>query len=348
MYKRVVQAAIMFGLLSVPTFASADGGLLGNTLNKSSNLIETVTDGVTDSVSGVQITEKIAETEELIQPVRKVVNTLDETTEKLTETVKSEKPIVDLNVSSNPSIGVNLGVVEAEVSKTPTVKVDTSIVKVEVDDTVKIEADLLEANTQELNKKHPQVSVKTPIIDVETIRTEQSTPNTNSDLPKTANAPSLVEPDNVAQKKEIVIPEIEQPIQHEQPILMDEPEIGFESEDLQKSYLGEVVTKPLDTAPKRRDVKNKKEKRPESFPKIPSEDYNQLKVVPTFQSGPSTPTQTGGSGGPMPFATMNEMEMGFGSRGASFPTMTRLLYDQWLNAPPFQPPRQSLFSISSI
>ncbi|MDI2586487.1 hypothetical protein OR571_04905 [Psychrobacillus sp. NEAU-3TGS] len=343
MYKRVVQAAIMFGILSVPTFASADGGLLRNTLNKSSNLIETVT----DSVSEVQLTEKVAETEELIQPVRKVVNTLDETTEKLTETVKSEKPIVDLNVSSNPSIGVNLGVVESEVSKTPTVKVDTSIVKVEVDDTAKIEADLLEAHTQELNKKHPQVSVKTPIIDVETIRTEQSTPNTNSDLPKTATALSLLEPDNVAQKKEIVIPEIEQPIQHEQPILMDEPEIGFESEDLQKSYLGEVVTKPLDTAPKR-DIKKKKEKRPESFPKIPSEDYNQLKVVPTFQSGPSTPTQTGGSGGPMPFATMNEMAMAFESRGAIFPTMTRLLYDQWLNAPPFQPPRQSLFSISSI
>ncbi|MFJ5770208.1 hypothetical protein [Psychrobacillus sp. NPDC093180] len=347
MYKRVVQAAIMFGMLSVPTFASADGGLLGNTLNKSSNLIETVTDGVTDSVSEVQLTEKVAETEELIQPVRTVVNTLDETREKLTETVKSEKPIVDLNVSPNPSIGVNLGIVEAEVSKTPTVKVDTSIVRVEVDDTVKIEADLLEANTQELNKKHPQVSVKTPIVDVETLKTEQSTPNTNSDLPKTATAPSLVEQDNVAQKKETVIPEIEQPIQHEQPILVDEPGTGFESEDLQKSYLDTVITKPMDTTSKQ-EIKKKKEKRPETFPKIPSEDYNQLKVVPTFQSGPSTPTQTGGSGGPMSFATMNEMEMVFESRGANFPTMTRLLYDQWLNAPPFQPPRQSLFSISSI
>lgn len=344
----------MLGMLSVPIFASADVGLLGKALNKSSNLIETVTDGVTDTVSEVPVTDKVAGTEELIQPVRKVVNTVEDTTDKLVDTMKTEKPIVNVNVSSNPSFGVDIGVVEGEVSKTPSVKVETSIVKAEVDNSVKLEVDVLKVNTQETKDKLPQIVVRTPIVNVETTKTKQSTPNTNPD-PKTDTEPSSasvkqtpVESESAAQTKETDIPEIEQPIQHDQSLLVDEPKSGFESlENHQRSSKIEAQTKLTDSALKG-DIEMKEEKQSESLSKIPTNEYDQLKVVPTFQSGPSTPTKTAGSGGSLPLAAMNEMEMAIENRGGIFPTMTRLLYDQWLNAPPSQPPRQSLFSISSI
>jgi hypothetical protein len=320
----MMQIAVLFGVLSIPTFASAEGGLLGSALNQPTEIVETVTEEVATTTSQMEEALPI-ETDQVesIQSVIKSVESVNKTTQKVTATMLSEEPILEVNISEAPSIKVNTGVVEAEVSKAPKVKV-------EVADPVKVET---------VVESEPKILVQTPVLKVD-----------NPKPAETATEKEVIETPTV--KVEIAEPPVVKAKQVTNPIQANDkvkpqsspsPIIG----DVQEEMVIEQGS--IDIVA---EVEPKTEK-PNKAITIPlpmkePTNFEQVKVTPTFQSGPSTQTNSGATTGVATVAMLNGIEMTTQSGTLAYLRKTRLFFDQWLNAPPSQPPQHSLFMISSI
>ncbi|MCZ8538227.1 hypothetical protein M9R32_13605 [Paenisporosarcina quisquiliarum] len=333
MQKRMMQIAVLFGVLSFPSFASADGGLLGSTLSQPTEIVNTVTDEVANTTSQVEKALPIkTEQEESLQPVTEIVNNVTETTQKVTKAVKSEEPIVEVKDSTSPSVKVNTGVVEAKVSQTPKVKVDTSIAKVEVADTVKVDTEVVQAEVE----RDPQISVKTPVVDVESSVPTQSTDKEIrvTPVPETEVTELPVEklkqevPLVMKNKKEIVKPDISKQL-----IIDEEQDDALNETSRNERSLNVETDKPKNALP---------------IPmKVPI-NYEQVQATPTFQSGPSTLSNSSLTMGSMTFAVLDGYDVSNQNGTMAYFGKTRLFFDQWLNAPPSQPPQQSPLKISRI
>lgn len=327
----MMQIAVLFGVLSIPTFASAEGGLLESTLNQPVQIVETVTEEVANTTSQVEEALPI-ETDQVesIQSVTKIVKSVNKTTQKVTGTVASEEPILEVNVSITPSIKVNAGLIETEVSETPKVKVDTAIVKVDVEDPVKVETEV---------EREPQITIQTPAVKVDSQK-----------LTKTAAEMEVIETPTV--EVEITEPpavkakQVTNPIQANDKVKPQSspPSIIVEVQE-------EVVIEqgPIDIVAA---VEPKTEKPNKAIavplPMKEPKNFEQLKVTPTFQSGPSTQTNSGATTAVVTMAVLNRMDMATQIGTLAYLKKTRIFFDQWLNAPPSQPPQHSLFTISSI
>lgn len=330
----MMQIAVLFGVLSIPSFASADGGLLGSTLSQPTEIVNTVTEEVANTTSQVEKALPIkTEQEESLQPVTAIVKNVTETTQKVTKAVESEEPIVEVKVSTSPSVKVNAGVVEAEVSKTPKVKVDTSIAKVEVADTVKVDTEVVQAEVE----REPQISVKTPVVDVESSVPTQSTTDKEirvTPVPETEVTELPVEkmkqevPPVIKSKNEIVKPDISKQliIDEEQGDVLNETSLNERSLNVETDKPKNALPLPM---------------------KVPI-NYEQVQATPTFQSGPSTLSNSSLTMGSMTFAVLDGYDVSNPNGTMAYFGKTRLFFDQWLNAPPSQPPQHSLFKISRI
>jgi len=328
----MMQIAVLFGVLTIPTFASANGGLLGSALNQPAEIVETVTDEVANTTSQVEEVLPTIETDQIepIHSVTKVVESINKTAEKVTTTVTDEEPVLEVNISEVPSIKVNTSVVEAEVSNTPKVNVNTPVVKVEVADTVEVDTEV---------ESEPEIVVQTPVVKV-----ESSTPSETTTEKEVMETPII----NV----EITEPRVESGKQGAKPIQSIEkvkpqsspsPIIGNVQEEMvieqgSIDIVAEVESK-MET-PKQAIAIPLPTKEPTNF--------EQVKVTPTFQSGPSTQTNSGSTTGVATVATLNGMDITTQSGTLPYIGKTRLFFDQWLNAPPSQPPQETPFTISSI
>lgn len=328
----MMQIAMLFGVLSIPSFASADGGLLGSTLSKSTEVVNTVTEEVASTTSQVEEAMPIeAEQEESIQPVTAIVETVTETTQDVVKAVESEKPIVEVKVSTSPSVKVNTGVVEAEVSQTPKVKVDTNIAKVEVADTVKVDTEVVQAEV----KRDPQITVQTPVVDVESsVPTQSTTEKEILDTPVSEN--------------EVTEPPVDQLKQEVPPVKTNEIE---KPDNLRQLIIGESQDEALNETSRTERSSNVETDKPKNVLPIPMKmptNYEQVQVTPTFQSGPSTLSNSSLSTGSMMFAMLEGYDVTNQNGTMAYIGKTRLFFDQWLNAPPSQPPQHSLLKISRI
>jgi hypothetical protein len=328
----MMQITVLFGVLSFPSFASADGGLLGSTLSQPTEIVNTVTDEVANTTSEVEIALPIkTEQEESLHPVTAIVKNVTETTQKVTKAVESEEPIVEVKVSTSPSVKVNTGVVEAEVSKTPKVKVDTSIAKVEVADTVKVDTEVVQAEVE----RDPQISVKTPVVDVESSGPTQST--TDKEIRVTLVPETEVTELPVEKLKQEVPPvmknEIVKPNISKQLIIDEEQDDALNETSRNERSLNVETDKPKNALP---------------IPMQVPINYEQVQATPTFQSGPSTLSNSSLTMGSMTFAVLDGYDVSSQNGTMAYFGKTRLFFDQWLNAPPSQPPQYSLFKISRI
>jgi hypothetical protein len=326
-----MQIAVLFGVLSIPSFASADGGLLGSVLNQPEEIVETVTEEVANTSSQVEEALPI-ETDQIepIQSVTNVVESVNNSTKKVTATVASEEPILEVNISEAPSIKVNTNVVETEVSNTPKVKVDTPIVKVEVADTVEVNTEV---------ESEPEISVQTPVVKVESPAPSETT--TEKEVIETPNV-----------DVEIAEPPVERVKQGTNPIQVNEKVKPQSSRTLE---IGEVQDEVV-IGKERIDfvaAVEPKTDEPNNASSIPlpmnePTNFEQVKVTPTFQSGPSTQQNSGATTGVATVAMLNRIDITTQSGTLSYLGKTRLFFNQWLNAPPSQPPQHSLFMISRI
>lgn len=318
----MMQIAVLFGVLSIPTFASAEGGLLGSALNQPTEIVETVTEEVANTTSKVEEALPI-ETDQVdsIPSVTKIVESVNKTTQKVTATVASEKPILEVNISETPSIKVNTGVVEAEVSKAP---------KVKVADPVKVET---------VVESEPKISVQTPVLKVDNPKPAESA--TEKEVIETLTVKvEIAEPPVVKAKK------VTNPIKANdkvKPQSSPSPIIGGVQEEMV------IEQGSIDIVA---EVEPKMEKPNQAIaiplPMKEPTNFEQVKVTPTFQSGPSTQTNAGATTGVASIAVLNRIDMTTQSGTLAYFGKTRLFFDQWLNAPPSQPPQHTPFTISSI
>jgi len=337
-YKRMIQLAVLFGVLSIPTFASAEGGLLGSVIKQPSDIVNTVTEEVTDTTTQVEEVLPIETDQgESIKPVTKIVETVNETTQKVTETVTEDQPIVEVNVTKEPSIKVNASVIKAEVSKTPKVKVDTPIAEVNVSDTVKVDvADTVKSEA-----------------DAEDVQVEVSIPQTSKKLPVGADKAESSEPSTTVNEMPATdIPEVivEEQLEDALPIQV---EVKVKPESMPQPVIGETIQE-AEVTPQSTENSLEVESSndvagnivPISIPMREPTKYEQLKVIPTFQSSPSTPTGPSGAVGALTIALLDNQILTEPNETLAFHGMSRTFFDQWLNAPPSQPPQKTPFTIS--
>lgn len=137
MQKRIWQTVILFGVLSIPSFASAEGGLLKNTLTNTTDIVGTTTNQVDETTTQVDDILPV----ETNEPVAALVETVNETTQSVTKTVTDEKPLVEVELSDKPTIKVNTPLIESEVSTKPVVKVETPIAEINVTEPVQVDVE---------------------------------------------------------------------------------------------------------------------------------------------------------------------------------------------------------------
>lgn len=338
-HKKMIQLAVLFGVLSIPTFASADGGLLGSVIKQPSDIVKTVTEGVEETTSQVEEMQPIKTDQgESIKPVTKIVETVDETTQKVTETVNDNQPIVEVNVSKEPSIKVNAGIIETEVSETPKVKADTPILEVNVSDKVKVDAAetvVVEADAEDVQVEDttPKTSEELPVGAVET------EPSTTGNEPPATDTPEVPVVEIPEMEKQDTLPI--QVIDKVKPESLAQPVIGATSQEAEVTPQSTENSFEVESS---NDVTGNIG--PISIPMKEPTKYEQLKVIPTFQSGPSTPTGPSGAVGALTIALLDNQILSEPNETLAFHGMSRTFFDQWLNAPPSQPPQKTPFTIS--
>lgn len=302
MQKRIWQTVILFGVLSIPSFASAEGGLLKNTLTTTTDIVEATTNQVVETPSKVEEVLPV----ETNEPVSTLVETVNETTKSVTKTVTDEKPLVEVKLSEKPTIKVNANVIEAEVSTKPVVKVETPVAEINVTEPV-------------------QVDVETNIIPTD-LKVEEVEPikETSSTVIEKAVGSDVVET-----KKSTIV----------------EPNVKPESVNI----FEEAETEGIQLSSK--DTKLEEFNLQNELPVIPfrgMENMEQIKVIPTIPSGPSTQNSPSSANVGITLGIFNTFEVDQLYKTFSYFGKERLFFDQWLNAPPSQPPQSSLFTISRI
>ena len=302
MQKRIWQTVILFGVLSIPSLASAEGGLLKNTLTTTTDIVETTTNQVVETPSKVEEVLPV----ETNEPVSTLVETVNETTKSVTKTVTDEKPLVEVKLSEKPTIKVNANVIEAEVSTKPVVKVETPVAEINVIEPV-------------------QVDVETNIIPTD-VKVEEVEPikETSSTVIEKAVGSDVVET-----KKSTIV----------------EPNVKPESVNI----FEEAETEGIQFSSK--DTKLEEFNLQNELPVIPfrgMENMEQIKVIPTIPSGPSTQNSPSSANVGITLGIFNTFEVEQLYKTFSYFGKERLFFDQWLNAPPSQPPQSSLFTISRI
>jgi len=299
--KRIWQTVILFGVLSIPSFASAEGGLLKNTLTTTTDIVETTTNQVVETTSKVDEVLPV----ETNEPVSALVETVNETTQSVTKNVTDEKPLVEVKLSEKPSIKVNANVIEAEVSTKPVLKVETPVSEIKVTEPVQVDVETKNIPTDQKNEE------------VEPIKETSSTvieKAVGSDVVETN--PTIVEPKVKPESVDI-----------------------FEETETEGIQLSSEDTKTEEF-----DLQNE-------LPFVPfrgMENMEQIKVIPTIPSGPSTQNSPSSTNIGLTLGVFNTFEVDQSYKTFSYFGKERLFFDQWLNAPPSQPPQSSLFTISRI
>ncbi len=347
MHKRMMQIAFLFGVLSIPTFASAEGGLLEATLKEPSEVSETVTEKVANTSSQVEEASALeTDQKESIQPTTKIVETVNKTTQNITKSVVSEKPIVKANISTTPSIKVNEVEVkaEAEVLTTPKLTVDTPIAKAEASkDTVKVDAEVVKDDSgssgvhveAEIN---PQVPLIESEVDVEISNPSQSTKMEVVET-VTTKTDGMKSPDVKANQESI-----------------SSRDIGkVESERIKSLKIGEIQGKAMKDQSQSEfafegEITNVSPRSAKVvlYPIKEPTDFERLKVTPTFQPGPSTQTNAPATTSAAAIAVLNGIDVTSLNGYLAYFGKNRLFFNQWLNAPPSQPPQILSSTISRI
>ncbi|WP_394191094.1 hypothetical protein [Paenisporosarcina quisquiliarum] len=301
MQKRIWQTVILFSVLSIPTFASAEGELLKNTLTNTTDIVETATNQVVETTSKVDEVLPVEKNE----PVSALLETVNETTKSVTKTVTDEKPLVEVKLSEKPSIKVNANVIEAEVSTKPVLKVETPVSEIKVTEPVQVDVETKNIPTDQINEE------------VEPIKETSSTvieKAVGSDVVETN--PTIVEPNVKPESVDI-----------------------FEETETEGIQLSSEDTKTEEF-----DLQNE-------LPFVPfrgMENIEQIKVIPAIPSGPSTQNSPSSTNNGLTLGIFNTYEVDQSYKTFSYFGKERLFFDQWLNAPPSQPPQSSLFTISRI
>lgn len=375
MQKRLISALLFLGVLGIPTFASAEGGLLKNVTDEvnavtdevisiqpeddnlapspdeeedkpeEGNLLSSTVDSVTDTVD--QTTRTVSKTldttvSETAEPVNQTVETAVEPVSRLTG--DSAAPVTD--AVKDTTISVTNTVEKTTKTVTGTVEYTTETVTGTVDDTVKPVTDSLTDDKPlvEIDVDEPKVKVDAGIIDTEV-----------------SEKPSIqVDPGGSDETKGQK--EVEGPV--EQTRNMEEPKASKQGieETTEKStetrmskarqIEGAITVKNTgaDSSEGRQATAQPEDEKTEGpanpGPETPFKKMEPILNNPTSNSSNGYSTGASGTGqsaaaGSLQIVREQEADH-LRLERAAFNGKDHLYYDQWLNAPPSQPPQISL------
>ncbi len=353
MYKQVIQAAVFLGIIIAPTYASADGGLLSSTTkiveSVANNGTETIQSAAADKVDSSTTTqEEKNKIPVLSQTISSVTKSVSKTTKKVTQSFSDEKPLVDVkltekpsikvdagavkvDVSDQPSVKVDTGVIDANVSEKPSVKIDTGSVKVDVSDqpSVKVDTDVIDANVSE----KPSVKINSGAVKVDV--SEKHSVKINPD--RRDKSSKIQEKESTGQDVSKPIVKTEEPLPVEKSVAKD-------------IVVAQVITQPdkMDNSVEQTDsveskmILNNVETPVKSKPNFSKDHFSAVTVSQNTPSSSSTNSFNGFSSGLAVGGIIPAYQQEFVFTNAVQYDRNQNYYDQWLNAPPAQPPQKAL------
>lgn len=348
--KRFVQLVVFAAGMSIPAIVSADsGGILSpvtDLTKETTEIVERVPDKVNISTKNHSVTDEVVRptlntVTNIVKDTTRAVDKVDQTVNKVTETVKpvdqavktvtntvdsvkeavpteklkSSKPIVDVNLTEKPSIKVD--VLDQEVNVT--VPVTPEKPQVDVKLPVVSEIVTTKPEVEEVVKAKPEPApTPTPVTEP----VVENKPNTSETINETKGA--ITKKPVVVKTKEIFVKDIENPVS--------------------TITSGEVLKKSRDQKETEKPVRQKTST---DYPVTQKATQIQM-LTPSSQGGQSP---SGSSNGPMTSSStvtflaildggQNDTQLETGSRLGEG---VRHYYDQWLNAPPGQPPQSFFF-----
>ncbi|MBD1380436.1 hypothetical protein [Metabacillus arenae] len=339
MHKRVLQAILFLGILSFPAFASAEGGLLNSTEVKAEK-----DKSVMEEIKEAKSTDNDRK-EDNSNTVDKVVPTVTESlskrNDKVTNSFSDEKPRVEVNLSEEPSLEEDAGAVKANESKQPNVKVETEVGDVEASKGSSVnvnagvgEADVSRDSSVEVSEDH---SVK--------IKTGGAAARVEDHKSVHLDAGGVDDKRPVKSEEGSFKPGIEEaPVTKEKPSAeetVNNEVDGKTPVQIQKDRTN-ILTIESDGQRNGNPKAIEKNTTPVNSPPIESKDH--LVGITVSQNVPSSSTMTlNGFSSSMSmlgvvYSIYQDKILTYSVHNGK----NKIFFDQWLNAPPSQPPQGSL------
>ncbi|WP_433747235.1 hypothetical protein [Falsibacillus pallidus] len=323
MRNKLVYSLIFLGILVFPSMASAHGGLLSGVVDQTTKTVDQTLD-TADTVLNGKENEKSDDTvlnktskivDSAAKPVKSVTNTVENTVKNVVGT-KADEKLVDVDLGEKPKIKVNTGIADIEVDESPSVKIGKQSGDTSNDEaTVNVKAGPIET----------EVSTEKSSVKVEVNHSKQE------DKPSVKQHPAEKETD-AGQQEQPIAPSIK-PIE-------EKSETVSSASDVPKVKMSQG--QPL------------LEKQQEGKTPVPVPDQDRRTghyeaIVPAGGSGGTSIQTTGSSGGTgtavsPAFAVI--LGSGFDLEYRYLQPRTgksKIYYDQWLNAPPSEPPKSFFF-----
>ncbi|WP_201714903.1 hypothetical protein [Rossellomorea arthrocnemi] len=406
MQKHLIQAFLFLGVISIPTFASAEGGLLSNVTNEVNAVTDKATtsnevlsaeetsedenhsernllSGTVDSVTAAvdQTTGTVADTvdaatgtagnavdktvEHTTKPVTDIVGesaapvteTVNNTTKAVTNTVEQTTKSVTGTVDSTTKT-VTDTVEETTKSVTGTVDSTTKTVTDTVEETTKSVSDSLADDKPLLDvdlSDHPEVKINTGNVDIEVSKEPEVKVETGGLEADVSNEPSAKVEDepSVARPKENDEVEVERGDAPKEPVKQEVPVEGS-AEEAEKSSLrlseAKQVKESLRTNPaeveQKEPAKVEESEKQHELPFTPVKKMEPVLTTTTLNSTSQSSSTSGVSGQVSGSTSLwyvsDQQAVTVNFQTANMYEKNNRYYDQWLNAPPSQPPQQSL------
>ncbi|MET3729511.1 hypothetical protein ABID52_003092 [Fictibacillus halophilus] len=344
--KRFVQLVVFAAGMSIPAIVSADsGGILSpvtDLTKETTEIVESVPDKVNISAKDHSVSDEVVRptlntVTNIVKDTTRAVDRVDQTVNKVTETVK---PV-------DEAIKMVTNTVDTVKETVPTEKLKSSkpIVDVNLSEKPSIKVDVLDQEvnvTVPVTPEKPQVEVKLPVVsEIVTTKPEVEEVVKAKPEPVPSSTP-VTEP--VVENK----PVIGEKINETKDARIQKPEVVMKKEILEKETENPVSTGTSgEVLKKRRDLKESEK----PIRKKMSSDYPVTQMLTPSSQGGQTPSSA--NNGPMTSSSSSTMTflaiLDGGQNNTQLETGIRLdggvrhYYDQWLNAPPGQPPQSFFF-----
>ncbi|BCB02437.1 hypothetical protein [Bacillus sp. KH172YL63] len=341
MHKRLMQALLFLGVISIPTFASAEGGLLSTVTNEVNTVTDEATSTVDEAISAPDEerdgpSTKTTSKDEDQQKGSILTDTVDQVTGTVTNTVektaKAAGDTVNKTVQRTTEPVTKIAG-DSAAPVTDTVNNTTKAVTTTVEKTTKNVTDTVEATSKKA---------------IDTVE-ETARPVTESDgKPLTESNPTdeadtvIVEEVNMEDDKGKV-KQVEPP--ESSSVKIDQHSIRVTKA---KQIKENILTQPLEAERGQRNNQQTADETSETDGKRPFTPAKQIEPMLTTTNMNTTNQSTSANGvsghnaGSTSIWYVEQQAMAVNLQKASVYEKKNLYYDQWLNAPPSQPPQTSL------
>ncbi|ANC76181.1 hypothetical protein ABE65_004890 [Fictibacillus phosphorivorans] len=342
--KRFVQLVVFAAGMSIPAIVSADsGGILSpvtSLTKETTEIVESVPDKVNISTKDHSVSDEVVKptlktVTTIVKDTTRAVDRVDQTVNKVTETVKPVNEAVKTVTNTVDTV--------KEIVPTETLKQSKPIVDVELSEKPSIKVDVVDQEvnvTVPVTTEKPQVEVKIPVVS-EIVTTKPEVEEVVEAKPEPA---PISKP-------------VTEPVVKNKPIISDKVnetnDVNLQKSEavMKKEMINMEIENPVNTGTSGDVLKKSRDQKESELPirHKTSPDYPITQMLTPSSQGGQTPTNS--SNGPMTSSSTitflaildggqsdTQLETGVRLDGG-----VRHYYDQWLNAPPGQPPQSFFF-----